>query len=504
MVIAVCCLLSMSTEVAVSYGEINNFKPVFGPKQYLELPAPSFPDMIFEEALSRRKSVRQFSNEPVSLENISTILWGIYGYNGTKSIETFDGRYAVKVYVLLEDGAYEYIAANHSLALFRKGDLRKIGQYDTAAFKLGFVWDKSVCKDQNIAASEIGMIGQNVYLMANALGLGTVTTALQTSQLYLLYLPLSEKPMIIMPIGYPLNPYNFTYEPFESGLPFLNNSSISFVDAVAQKQRWAYLSGSLSETVLSQMLWTGYGSSYFFDNANNKRHKTVPSSLGMYPLEILFANSSGLYQYLPTNHSLDVVGSADVRENIANASFAWVSSADVFLIVLNKSKANKSWAWYYESGAIWHNMLLEAGTFDLSANVLFGFDEEMITSDLHLAGLQPLVIVQVGQQNGSDNENPEVNISVPESGFLYLFGTKRRSFPKTVVVGKLESDVEVSDDSLLLVEYYINDKLFAEQYWESIEVLLPHFLFKNCQFKIVAYDYFGNSNEATINFIKIF
>ncbi len=500
----VCFLILISGEAAVSLNKSNNFEPVLRPKHYLELPPPWFPDMIYEEAIARRMSVREFSDQPVSLENLSSILWGVYGYfNGTKSIETLDNRHVIKVYVLLEDGAYEYITFNHSLALIRRGDYRKIGQYDTAAFKLGFVWDTTVCTNQSIAAAEMGMIGQNVYLMANALGLGTVTTAQETTQLYLLRLPLSEKPMIIMPVGYPLISYDFTYEPFESGLPFPNNSSISFVDAVFQKQRWAYLSGALSEIIMSQVLWAGYGTSFLVDNINNKHHRTVPSSHGTYPIEILFANASGLYQYLPLNHSLDVLGYVDVREKVADASFPWISLADIFLIALNTSRANMSWAWYYEVGAIWHNMLLEAATFGLSANVLVGFDHDMITNELQLTGTEPLVIVQIGQQNGFDDESPNITISIPESGFLYFFGSKMIAFPKTVIIGKLQANVLVSDDSLLVVEYYINDKLFAERYWVPYEVFIPRFFLKNCKFKVKASDYFGYSSEAIIHFIKI-
>jgi len=501
----VCCLIFISCEATVSLSESYNFEPVFRQKQYLDLPPPWFPDMIYEEAIARRMSVRQFSDDKVSLENISTILWGVYGnFNGTRSIETFDGRHVIKVYVLLEDGAYEYLPINHTLALVRPGDHRKIGQYDTAAFKLGFVWDKSVCNNQSIAAAEIGMIGQNVYLMANALGLGTVTTALLTNQLYLLYLPLSEKPMIIMQIGYPLNPYYFTYEPFESGLPFPKNSSKSFVDAVFQKQRWPYLSGDLSKDIISQVLWAGYGTSFLIDNINGKRHRSVPSSIGKYPLEILFANSSGLYNYRPYNHSLNILSNGDVREKVASASFPWVSSADVFLIVLNTSKSNMSWAWYYEAGAIWHNMLLEAGIFGLSANVIVDFDHEMITNELQLKGYLPLIILQMGQQNGSDDESPELSITFPESGYLYFFGSKIGNSVKTVIIGILKAEIQVIDDSLLMVEYYINDKLFAEQYWGPTEVNIPRFFFKNCEFKVIALDYFGHSSEAIINFIKIF
>ncbi|MDH7506946.1 MAG: nitroreductase family protein [Candidatus Thermoplasmatota archaeon] len=501
------CLFFLSCNGIPSASEKHYVKTVFSSKQYIELPPPSFPNIYFEESLARRMSVREFSDKPVSLENLSTLLWGVYGfYNGTKSIETFNGCNVIKVYVLLDDGVYRYNSFNHSLILFRNGDYRKIGQYDTAALKLGFVWDTSVCKNKNVAAAEMGMIGQNIYLIANALGLGTVTTAQQTNQLYLLGLPLSEKPIIIMQIGYPKTDYDFVYEPFESGLPFPNISSVSYFDAVVSKQRWAYLTSALPENVLSQVLWAGYGTSFFIDKTNNKRHRTVPSSHGTYPLEILFANASGLYKYKPLNHSLEKLCYDDVRDKIANASFSWVSSADVFIILLNKSKTNTSWAWYYEAGAIWHNMLLEAATFNLSSNVLFGFYHEMITSELQLTDYEPLVLIQIGEKNGFDSQPPEVTIVDPEKGYLYLFGFKTLIYPdipNAVVIGKLQANVLINDDSILMVEFYINSRLIGQIYWEPYKIVIPRFLFKNCEFKVFATDYFGNTFEAVTNFIKI-
>jgi hypothetical protein len=62
----------------------------------------------------------------------------------------------------------------------------------------------------------------------------------------------------------------------------------------------------------------------------------------------------------------------------------------------------------------------------------------------------------------------------------------------------------VDDDSLLMLQYYINDRFIAEQYWRPTEIIIPRFFLKNCKLKVKATDYYGNSAEATINFIKIF
>ena len=260
---------------------------------FISLPPPYLPSMILEEAIARRMSIREFKDKDITMENISSILWSAYGYvNGNRSLESIDGRNVIKIYVLMASGVYVYVPSNHSLKQIRRFDFRWIGLYDTASIKLGLVLDRSMCKNESIAAAEIGMIGQNVYLMVNSLGLGTVTTAQKTNQLYFIGLPLDEKPLIIMPIGYPTTDYDFSYDPYESELPFPQNSTVSFVDAISYKSRWAFLSGNLSLTAISQILWSAYGTSYLFDNVGQKRHRSVPSSHATYPLEILFANGA--------------------------------------------------------------------------------------------------------------------------------------------------------------------------------------------------------------------
>ena len=153
----------------------------------------------------------------------------------------------MKIYVLMESGVYVYNSSDHSLELYKRGDFRWIGQYDTAETKLGMIWDKSLSKNESTVAGERGMIGQNVYLMANALGLGTVTTAQKTYELYLLGLPLHEQPLVIIPLGYPMDEYDFSYAPFNTVLPFPETNTMCYVDTLINEETCAFLSSSLSD-----------------------------------------------------------------------------------------------------------------------------------------------------------------------------------------------------------------------------------------------------------------
>lgn len=159
-------------------------------QQQLDLPSPQHLDVALGQTICRRMSVRAFTDEQISEQQLSTLLWHAYGHmDGQRAIHPVAATYGLHVYVLMENGVYRYEPGNHSLELHRQGDYRWIGQYDTASVKLGIVWDQQRCSSKTAAGANIGQLGQNVYYAANALGLGTVTTAGEVGQLRLVGLP---------------------------------------------------------------------------------------------------------------------------------------------------------------------------------------------------------------------------------------------------------------------------------------------------------------------------
>jgi nitroreductase len=495
-------VLTSENQQKIEY--INKNKNVNFEYDVISLPNPYLPKSILEDTIAKRVSIREFKDKPISLKNISSILWSAYGIiNKHRTIESLDGRQSVKIYVLMKEGVYLYNSSKHELQLYRHGDWRWIGQYDSAFIKLGLVWDKTKCTNQNIASAEIGMIGQNVYLMANSLFLGTVTTATDNYQLQLIGLPKTQKSLIIMPIGYPLIENNYSYKPIETEMPIPIINQLTFTEALENINKCAFIKGNLNESQISQIFWAGYGYSYLYDNVYHKRHRSVPSSHGIYPLEIFYANKDALYRYIPTDHSLKKFINISVISKICNASFPWISNSDVIIINLNLSKANNSWGWYYEAGAIWHNMLLEATSLNLSANVLINFDSNKLKSSLNLHGFEPLMLIQIGKKDDIDQIKPNVEIIYPEKGFLYVFGKKIMSSSKTVFLGKMIVDINVTDTSLLMVEYFINDKLVLEKYQKPFSITLPSFFIKQCILKIVANDYYNNYETKEISYLKI-
>ena len=343
-----------------------------------------------------------------------------------RTVAPINGVYASHIYVLREDGVYKYNPLNHTLILYKEGDYRGGTQYE-APIQLCLVWNKSR-GDENFACAEIGEIGQNVYFVANALDLGTVTTA--GFLLSRIGFPPAEEPKIVMPIGHPKCSYNFTYKPlFLSNLPAIKNSSMGLSDAICNRNEGCEWKGELTEQEISQILWTSYGFSYYVDNClseKNKivRHRTVPSAHAYYPLKIYVVTQDGVYRYiaglyryymwnLPVLHSLIKIQKGDYRQEIADASsMPSIASAPCIIISVLDIRMTKGmiglrddfsgeefrWLWYYEAGASAYNVLLEATAWNLSANIVLPTDSNTIRSVLRLnQNFLPLFIVPVGK-----------------------------------------------------------------------------------------------------------
>ncbi len=394
------------------------------------LPPPLSIDMVLEESICRRMSVRSFTGEAVTDEELSTILWAAYGIteNGNRSIFNPDGTYSTIIYVIRSDATYKYVPEDHSLSLFKSGNYLYLGQY-TSPIKFGLVWDMDIESDELIGMADIGMIGQNIYFDANALDLGTVTTGMYVEDLYELDIPSNEKPEIIMPLGHPSSPYDFTYDPLpESNLPAVVDNNLSLEDAINNRQiidNWDDIPLSLLEQ--SQLLWSSYGYSYLIDNVNNKRHRTLPSAIAYYPFKIFTANHSGVYRYLYNTHSITEILQGDQREEIKNCvdyNDIMIDTASFIIIPFldtNIGGPQYQRFWYYENGAMIHNVLLESAALNLSANVIYDIsDEAGLRSALGIpsqTNLLPLSVIPVGNAFTDLNTPPEKpNIDGPNLG----------------------------------------------------------------------------------------
>lgn len=130
------------------------FKPkVIEPSQTanaleIALPTPQYDSNVsIEEVLLKRRSIREYTNEPLTLQQVSQLLWAVQGITdprGYRTVPSAGALYPLEVYVVvgnvenLEEGVYKYKPHEHELVKVLDGDKR--AELATAA--LGQTWVK--------------------------------------------------------------------------------------------------------------------------------------------------------------------------------------------------------------------------------------------------------------------------------------------------------------------------------------------------------------------------
>ena len=193
----------------------------------IKLPEPRYESNVsIEETLVKRRSVRDYTREPLTLTEVSQLLWAAQGTTSDgiyRAAPSAGALYPLEVYMIVgnvEDlaaGVYQYKPKGHELVMILEGDMRSrltdaaLGQgpVGNAAIDivLTSVYDRITRKygDRGVryALIEIGHVGQNICLQATAMDLGSVCIgAFYDEQVRaLLKLPEEEAPLYIIPIG---------------------------------------------------------------------------------------------------------------------------------------------------------------------------------------------------------------------------------------------------------------------------------------------------------------
>jgi SagB-type dehydrogenase family enzyme len=166
----------------------------------VSLPRPDFKGMALEDALRKRRSVRNYSKKPLDMASLSQLLFSAQGITDetyTTKLRTAPSAgalYPIELYVFvhsvegLKQGLYHYNPFDHSLTRLKEGDLRK--SVMNAGLK------QEMLKDANLVFAlsgiparttwkygqrgyrymymEAGHIAENILLQAVSLGLGAV------------------------------------------------------------------------------------------------------------------------------------------------------------------------------------------------------------------------------------------------------------------------------------------------------------------------------------------
>jgi SagB-type dehydrogenase family enzyme len=193
-------------------------------KSRITLPPPDRTGRItLEEALARRRSLREFSALALSEQELSQLLWAAQGIthpDGLRTAPSAGALYPLELYVVTASGFYHYDPREHRLDLHSEGDLRPAlyrasWEQDCvreapAVFVITAVYERTERKygherGPRYVHLEAGHAAQNMLLQAVTLGLGGVTVgAFQDDQVQkALSLPGVHQPLYLIPIGHP-------------------------------------------------------------------------------------------------------------------------------------------------------------------------------------------------------------------------------------------------------------------------------------------------------------
>jgi SagB-type dehydrogenase family enzyme len=159
-------------------------EPPFSGQDVLPLPAfEKNAPFSLEKALQERKAVRSYDpGRNLSLAELSRLLWAADGVNrdsGKRTAPSALARYPVEILVALPQGVYRFEPKPHRLVRVLTDDIRDRipvqGGFKQAGMILLYVIDKEKISGADLgwADLEIGCIGQNLFLEATALGLGS-------------------------------------------------------------------------------------------------------------------------------------------------------------------------------------------------------------------------------------------------------------------------------------------------------------------------------------------
>ncbi|MFW6135373.1 MAG: SagB family peptide dehydrogenase [Chloroflexota bacterium] len=155
-----------------------------------------FRGLSVEEALERRRSVREYTGEAVSLRTLSGLLWAAQGITEERlefrAAPSAGALYPIETYAVvhavsdLESGIYHYAVQEHELERLERGDFR--GEVTQAGLYQGFLGQANVCfvlsaffqrtrwryheRTYRYVLLEAGHLAQNLYLAATSMGMG--------------------------------------------------------------------------------------------------------------------------------------------------------------------------------------------------------------------------------------------------------------------------------------------------------------------------------------------
>jgi SagB-type dehydrogenase family enzyme len=174
-----------------------------------------------EQAISARRSRRDFLPRSLTLEQISQLTWAAQGQDARSCYRTAPSAgatYPLELFIVVGDGLFRYLPAKHALEKLLDKDLRVAlasaawGQEFIEVAPLTLVFTAQFSKTTGrygqrgirYVYMEAGHTAQNVHLQAEALGLGSVAVGAfdDTSVSKVLSLPDYLEPLYMVTVGH--------------------------------------------------------------------------------------------------------------------------------------------------------------------------------------------------------------------------------------------------------------------------------------------------------------
>ena len=202
------------------------FAGMLGNAHIIDMPAPSTKGTVsVEEAIAGRRSVRAYKKAGLTLEQASQLLWSAQGITekkrGFRAAPSAGATYPLTAYLVagevegLAPGVYRYLPERHALMRISDRDVRS--RLARASYRQAWV---AVAPATIVLAAryenttgrygkrgvryvdiEVGHAGENIYLQAEALGLGTVAVGAFDDGEVKKMLGIDEVPLYLMPVG---------------------------------------------------------------------------------------------------------------------------------------------------------------------------------------------------------------------------------------------------------------------------------------------------------------
>jgi len=203
----------------------------------IDLPDPKLRGNVsVEEALKNRRSVRSYSQDPMTLNEISQLLWAAFGITkplekapaflrgGLRAAPSAGARYPLDLYVVARNvkdlpvGVYYYKSETHQLVQISNEDKWEAlsesafhqPHFITAAAAIVYsaVFERCMMKygqrgRERYVCMDLGHSAENVYLQATAMNIGTCAVGAFTnlSLKKAVGMTQEEEPLYIMPLG---------------------------------------------------------------------------------------------------------------------------------------------------------------------------------------------------------------------------------------------------------------------------------------------------------------